>query len=369
MDAIWFDIVTPKFVLFLKDIIKKFRDFDYEILITARMSEGYTEVTELLALYGLKYFEIGSFGGEKLRNKLSTSIERQVALCELLRNFEVKALISGCSVDANRVAFGLGIPIVNFYDIPLSDHTTNFKKTLPQARLTIPLSTFIFHPFIVPKEIFLRLALEEDQIFSYNCIDPYVWLRNFKPDKDYIEKGLNIKLDKPLIVVREEEFKASYVNERYSLLYDGLMRLVKEIAADYVIIPRYESKPLKELFPFAIVLENASVIQHLLAHADLFIGGGGTINIEATYFGTPTISTRSFISHYDKYLIDKGLMAWVDNADMMVDVAIDILGKRKEKLAKSVYSTMSFDVEAIVNNILNLLELRGISLYEKSPLF
>lgn len=356
MNTIWFDIVTPKFVLFFKDIIKKFHELGYETLVTARKSEGYTEVTQLLTLHDIKYFEIGSFGGEKLRNKFSTSLERQIALCELLRNFRVKTLISGCSVDANRVAFGLNIPNINFYDIPLSDHTTNFKKALPQARLTIPLSTAIFHPFIVPREIFLRLALEDDQILSYNCIDPFVWLRNFKPSKEYIESELKIKLDKPLIVIREEEFKASYVSEKYSLLYDGLVRLTKKIDANFVIIPRYESKPLKDLFPFAMILDNASVIQHLLAHADLFIGGGGTINIEATYFGTPTISTRSFISHYDKYLIDKDLMVWVENADMMVDVASNILGERKEGLAKAVYNTMKFDEGLIVNDILNLLE-------------
>ena len=355
MNTIWFDIVTPKFVLFFKDIIRKFQEIGYKTLVTARKSEGYTEVTELLTLHGIEYFEIGSFGGEKLRNKLTASMERQVALCELLRNFRVKTLISGCSVDANRVAFGLGIPNINFYDIPLSDHTTNFKKTLPQARLTIPLSTFVFHPFIVPKEIFLRLALEDDQILSYNCIDPFVWLKNFMPDKEYIENEMKIKLDKPMIVIREEEFKASYVNKKYSLLYDGLVKLTQKVDAHYIIIPRYESKPLKDIFPFATILDNASVIQHLLAYAGLFIGGGGTINIEATYFGTPTISTRSFISHYDKYLIDKGLMEWVDNVDMLVHVAQTIIGERKENLAKSVYGEMSFDEVSIVKDILELL--------------
>ncbi|MEW6740292.1 MAG: DUF354 domain-containing protein [Nitrospirota bacterium] len=355
MNTIWFDIVTPKFVLFFKDMIRKFQELGYETLVTARKSEGYTEVTELLNIHRIEYFEIGSFGGEKLRNKLTASMERQVALCELLRNFKVKTLISGCSVDANRVAFGLNIPNINFYDIPLSDYTTNFKKALPQARLTIPLSTLIFHPFIVPREIFLRLALEDDQILSYNCIDPFVWLRNFKPSKEYIESELKIKLDKPLIVIREEEFKASYVTEKYSLLYDGLAKLTKKIDANYVIIPRYESKPLKDLFPFAMILDNASVIQHLLAYADLFIGGGGTINIEATYFGTPTISTRSFISHYDKYLIDKGLMQWVDSADMLVDIAMNIMGKPRKRLAEGVYSAMDFDEDTIVNNILELL--------------
>ncbi len=62
------------------------------------------------------------------------------------------------------------------------------------------------------------------------------------------------------------------------------------------------------MFPYAAVLEEKMVIQHLLAFADLFIGGGGTLNSEACFFGTPAISTRSFVSHYDKLLIDAELM-------------------------------------------------------------
>ena len=63
----------------------------------------------------------------------------------------------------------------------------------------------------------------------------------------------------------------------------------------------------------------------------------------------------SFISHYDKYLIDKGLMEWVDNVDMLVHVAQTIIGERKENLAKSVYGEMSFDEVSIVKDILELL--------------
>ena len=137
---------------------KRIKQKGRHVLITTRESNGYTEVVELLKLYKVKFFNIGSFGGSELRSKLAASLERQIALSEFIKNFDIKVLVSLCSVDANRVAFGLGISIINFYDIPLSDHKTNFKRALPQARLTLPLSKCVFHPFVVPKEVFLRMA-------------------------------------------------------------------------------------------------------------------------------------------------------------------------------------------------------------------
>jgi len=136
-----------------------------------------------------------------------------------------KKLVSLSSVDAVRVAFGLGIPVYNFYDIPLSDYRTNFKKALPQAKLTIPLSTKMFKPFVVPNEVILRFGLEKDQIIEYQFIDPLIWLKDFKFDKNYVEKiyqKYNINRQKFTILIREEEYKASYVRKKYPFLYESL---------------------------------------------------------------------------------------------------------------------------------------------------
>ncbi len=185
---IWFDIVTPKDVLFFKPIIEYLKQKKKEILITARESDDYKEVVKLLELYKIDFINRGKFGGAKLYDKLRASLERQKALMEFISLYDVRCLVSLCSVDANRVAFGLGIPIINFYDIPLSDYSANFKKALPQARLTLPLSTIVFKPFVVPDEIFLRFSLEKDQIFEYKFIDPVIWLKDFKPDFNYVKK-------------------------------------------------------------------------------------------------------------------------------------------------------------------------------------
>lgn len=352
---IWFDLVTPKSVMFFKPLINKFKELKKDVLVTARESLGYSEVAELLKLHNVEFINRGGFGGETLKGKLKASLERQSELMEFIAEKNVEKLVTLCSVDANRVAFGLGIPIVNFYDIPLSDYRTDFKKALPQARLTLPLSNLAFRPFMVPNEIFLRFSLESDQIVEYPFLDVVAWLKDFKPNRSFYnnlleQNGLNPNL--PTIVVREEEFKASYVMKKFPILYDGLNIIKNDIKANFIIIPRYEAAPLKEMFPFACVLDKKIEIQHILAFCDLFIGGGGTLNSESCYFGTPTISTRSFISHYDKWLMDLGLMQKADNVDELVQISKRILSHKNEK-AIEIFSNMEFDIDKIANRILN----------------
>lgn len=319
---IWFDLITPKSVLFFKPIIEKLKE-KKEILITAREGQDYQEVVKLLTLYNLGFINRGEFGGGDLKDKLKASINRQKELMEFVTKFDIEKLVCLSSVDAVRVAFGLGIDVYNFYDIPLSDYKTDFKKALPQARLTIPLSTKMFKPFVVPDEVILRFGLEKEQIIEYKFIDPLIWLKNFKFDKKYIKnfyQKYNINRNKFTIVIREEEYKASYVNKKYPFLYEAIPEIYKKFDANIIIIPRYESEYLKKEFPFAYVIEEKIYLQHLLKDADLFIGGGGTINTESCFLGTQTISTRSFISHYDKWQIDNKLMYWTNNKNELLNL-------------------------------------------------
>lgn len=351
---IWFDLVTPKSVLFFIPIIKEIEKRGRKVLITAREGNGYSEVVELLRLYNIDFVNRGEFGGACLKDKLHASIERQKALMEFVTIYDIDRLVCLCSVDANRVAFGLGIPVVNFYDIPLSDYQTNFKKALPQARLTLPLSTKVFKPFVVPDEIFLRFSLDEEQIFDYEFIDPLIWLKDFKPDYEYVKNILepyNLDLSKKMIIIREEEYKSSYVDKKYPILYEALEEIKNTTDANIIIIPRYESEYLKKEFPFATVLEEKSVIQHLLAFADLFIGGGGTLNTEACYFGTPTISTRSFICHYDKYQIDNDLMYWVNTKNELLNKVKELTTNKPLK-EDNVFNNMHLNISSMVDNIL-----------------
>ncbi len=356
-DYIWFDLVTPKSVLFFKPVIDVLKKRDKHILITARKGKDYKEVVDLLRLYNLEFISRGEFGGSNLKDKLDASINRQRDLMKFVISFNIKKLVCLSSVDAVRIGFGLGIPVYNFYDIPLSDYKTNFTKALPQARLTIPLSTKMFKPFVVPDEVIERFGLEKEYIVEYGFVDPLIWLYDFKFDKNYVKnfyKKYKIDRSKKTILVREEEYKASYVKKKYPFLYETLMEIYKKFDTNIIIIPRYESDYLKKEFPFAYVIKEKIVLQHLLKDADLFIGGGGTINTEACFLGTPTISTRSFISHYDKWQIDNGLMVWVNNKEDLLNHVSYFLNNQINLnlgLIKSI--DMEKQVERLVDKIIS----------------
>jgi len=352
--SIWFDLVTPKSVLFFKPIIKTLQDLGKKVLITAREGNGYKEVVELLKLYDIDFINRGTFGGGDLKDKLEASIHRQKELIELISDLHIKKLVCLSSVDAVRVAFGLGIPIYNFYDIPLSDYKTDFKKALPQARLTIPLATKMFKPFVVPNEVVLRFGLDKEQIIEYNFIDPLIWLKDFAFDKNYVDRiyqKYNIDRKKFTILIREEEYKASYVDKKYPFLYESLEEIHTKFNANIIIIPRYESDYLKKEFPFSYILEEKIVLQHLLKDADLFIGGGGTINTEACFLGTPTISTRSFICHYDKWQIDNNLMVWTNDKRELMNYVKSAIEKKLTPNLNALNGT-KVDIDMIVKNIL-----------------
>lgn len=349
---ILFDMDMGKWVLFFEPIIKKLQERDIPYIIISRSGQGYSELNEILDLKELPYISLGEFGGATLEGKLVSSLKRQSLILDIMKKYKVSKVISGSVVDSTRVAFGLGIPIYNFYDIPLSDHKENFKRALPQARLTIPLATKMFKPFVVPNEVINRFGLDDEQIVEYNFIDPLIWLRDFQYDEKYVKQsliGYDMDYSNPTIVIREEEYKASYVERKYPFLYESLLDIKKVTNANIIIIPRYESEYLRTEFPFAVILEEKITIQHLIKFADLFIGGGGTLNTEACFLGTPTISTRSFICHYDKWQIDNDFMVWVKDKEELLENVLSLIGTQVDVTK---LENMSVDIGGIVDEIL-----------------
>ncbi|BCB96074.1 hypothetical protein JZK55_09960 [Dissulfurispira thermophila] len=339
-EIIWFDLGTPKQVTFFEPIIKEIQSRGIDCLITTRKSEDYTEPVKLLELKKLQYYSIGEYGGEKLKSKLSSALNRQIALNEFIQNFPIKKLVNLGSVDGCRVAFGNGIEIVSFFDIPSRGVDDNLT---PIAKLTLPLSNKIFHPFVVPREYFTRFVKEAD-VYTYNFLDPIIYLQYQEADGSFFER-LPVDKNKKTILFREEEYKASYVSDKKVFVYNAL----KSIDANLIIIPRYKSNYLKDEFPNAIVIEEKMDLSKLLPFADIFIGGGGTINIEACYWGTPVISTRSFVSHYDRFLIDNGLMFPAKTEDEIIRLYNKYAGKR---LANNILKEQCADVKSLVDEVI-----------------
>ena len=325
---IWLDITDPKYVLFFKEMLHLLKNLD-EVLITTRGNEGYSETHRLLELFGIEAYCIGGYGGASKLGKLQARLQRQKDFLALFEKIgEIPRLfITGASVEGVQTAYGLGIPVVNFADTPIAGHHFSLKDITILSRLTLPLSSLVFRPFVVPSECYEAMGLKKENIIPYDFIDVALWLKDLKAGRDFREI-LGLDTSKPTILVREEEYKAHYVKEKLPIIYESVHLLSKELECNIVMMPRYESEGLFQEFSG---IKNVHILERKLEpcefypYIDLLIGGGGTMNLESCYLGIPTISTRSLLLFHDIYLLQNSLMHHVKNAQEVLSLSKEIL--------------------------------------------
>lgn len=310
---IWVDITDPKYALFFAPLILALKNHT-SVLITTRGSEDYSEVGQILKLHGIKAMSIGAYGGGNRRDKFIARMRRQNALLELFKKMPLPCvLITGASVDGVQVAYALGIKIVHFFDTPFVNG--KFSKL---AILSLPLSDVIFYPFVLGREHFAMA--QNSTLIEYPFIDPALYLGDLAQEifKEKEPSGLSRKeffaqigadSKKPLILVREEEYKAHYVEKRSEIIYECVDRLL-ELDVNIAIMPRYGVCDLRDrLGQLVIILERTFRPEDFYPHIDVLLGGGGSMNLEACFLGIPTISVRSLFLPHDLYLLEHNLMS------------------------------------------------------------
>lgn len=353
---IWIDVDTPKYAMFFTTMIGELQKRGYEVLVTTRYAPNYTEAKEILELHKIPHIVLGEYGGATLLEKFQARIFRQKEILDLFKVRGVpKVLLSGCVVDSVQLAFGIGIPIVNFSDTPAFDEVNYFgvpRNLSIVTRLTSPFAKICFYPFILPKELMLRFVLDDSQkIIPHPFIDVALWINKIKKDsKNDFRLRYGLDTTKPTIVIREEEYKAHYVKEQIPTIYQVIPLLKKEVDANIVVMPRYEKDRLKRDFKeVAIILDEKLKLEELYPFIDLFIGGGGTMNLEAVCYGVPTISTRSLWLVHDQYLVKHKLMFWSQNCQEILEITKKMLGKRIESKSYFVQGECNFN--AIIDTI------------------
>ena len=65
----------------------------------------------------------------------------------------------------------------------------------------------------------------------------------------------------------------------------------------------------------------------------------------------PVISTRSFISHYDKFLIDNNLMWHSNDKNEIINLAKELLTQNTKQKSKELFSKMDVDIDMFLREI------------------
>ncbi|MGE3859219.1 MAG: DUF354 domain-containing protein [Nitrososphaeraceae archaeon] len=330
---IWFDILTPKQIMFFKYFVERLKKDNHDILCTGR---EYREAKELALLKKINIKSIGKHGGDNKFEKLNASTERAYLLSEIINSFNPNLTVSFSSPEAARVSFGLGIKHFNFNDSP---HATAV------AKLTIPLVDRLFCPWVIPFKEWTKFGLEKDKITRYRALDPIVWVKKELENINNQEvikmkKSLNIEEGKKVILIRPEEIKASYIaDKKLKNSIEVIEKIVNNFSNKYniLILARYKDQIdfYKERFEKKIgtkVIETVTDGMLLLRIADLFIGAGGTMSAEAALIGKPVISITPINFHVENYLIKTGLIKKISNSNTLNKYIKSILSTEAQSI-------------------------------------
>lgn len=337
---IHFDLTHPKQSLFFPPLMKELKNMGASLSISTRFFGRYgTSIVDILKSRGITEEPtiIESHADTKL-SKLVISCRRTEKLAQNLDSMGADGVVCLSSPDAARAAYGLGLKLFCFNDIPEAEHT---------ALLTIPFADHVFYPFCIPPFEWERIVGKRDKpIFTeYRALDPIVWLKDIVIDKN-IHKKMGI--DDGYILVKHTPTTASFLKDKK----DPIPKLVNDLEEEgyKTVVHSYDVELAEHLMPRSTILHGYVDLQSLIYNTKVLVTGGGTTSIEAAYFNVPVVSMRPILTHYDKFLIVNGLMKYANKPEL---AALDCMeayhNERSEE--KNILHEMEFPTKEIAEMI------------------
>ncbi|WP_148681093.1 DUF354 domain-containing protein [Candidatus Nitrososphaera gargensis] len=337
---IWFDILTPKQVMFFRRAVTLLRDSGHDVLCTSRQ---YREAIELARIKKLDLIVVGSHGGADRYGKLRQSANRTFELAEVVERFRPDAAVTFASPEGARVAFGLGIKHISFNDSPHAEAV---------ARLTVPLTSNLLCPWVIPYSAWTGYGIAKKDITRYHALDPVAWLKH--------DETSEIEQDKKnTILLRLEESKASYIADRKLGTAKTIDDFVNDLwqSANIVMLCRYQDQiaEIEARYGSKVqVLKDVVDGTALIKSIHLFVGAGGTMTAEAALLGKPTISIAPLRFHIEKYLVRSGLVKRASNSKSLVKMGRKMISdehymKAQKKKAARILARMEDPTDRMIN--------------------
>jgi predicted glycosyltransferase len=317
---IWFDILTPKQVMFFSRSISLLRQSGYDVLCTSRR---YREAVELAKIKKLDLTIVGSHGGADRYDKLRESASRTYELAEVVKCFGPDIALTFSSPEGARVAYGLGIRHVGFNDSPHAEAV---------ARLTVPLMSKLFTPWIIPYSAWAAYGIVNKNICRYRALDPAAWLKH--GEKQEVRQD-----DGKTILLRLEESKASYIADKKLGTRKMIDDFINELSqsANILVLCRYqdqiaevESQYGRKVNVLKDVVDGTAFVES----AQIFIGAGGTMTAEAALLGKPTISIAPIHYYAEEYLVKTGLAKVAADSKALIKLAKKMISDKEYQQAQ-----------------------------------
>ena len=293
---VWVDCTAAAHPLVLRPLIERFEARGDEVFVTAR---EYGQTLGILERLGIAYTAVGSHGGGSKLGKGMALAGRSAQLARVVWGRRPDLAIAHGSVDLAVVSALFRIPSAQMQD---------YEFAGLQRQVSFRVAKRVLMPDSIPVERLARIGAKGGKLFRYPGLKEEYYLADFSPDPAVLDE-LGLDREKVLVVVRPPPETSAY-HARNDVYGRVIERLAGEEAVQAVVIPRTESQggAVRDMAAASLIVpERAIDAQSLIAHADLVVSAGGTMNREAVALGTPVFTTfTGRMGGVDEALIEEG---------------------------------------------------------------
>jgi predicted glycosyltransferase len=285
---VWIDLTNSPHVLVMRPVIELLRGDGHDVRVTAR---DFAQTVELCERLGVEHTVLGRHRGERLAAKAVGLAARSGELVRWAladrrraggRGFDI-ALGHG-SNDISVAAAVLRVPSSTMFD---------YEWATVQHNVNCRLARAVVVPAAIPPERLDRYGAR-GKVRAYEGLKEEYYLADFEPGEEVLAE-LEIDRERPIVVVRTPPEVSLYHRFHNDIFAAVLERLSAAAAGDGVqpvVLPRVDSQRHElRTVPGLIIPGHAIDAQSLIAHADLVVSAGGTMNREAVALGVPVYTT------------------------------------------------------------------------------
>lgn len=316
---IWIDLANSPHVPFFRPLAKEFIRRGHEVVVTAR---AFAETVELAEAAGFTPQVIGEHGGGKLSGKAGNLVQRSLALARWARGRDLDLALSHNSYSQILAARALSLKSVTLMDY---EHQ-------PANHLAFRLASRIIVPRAFPEAALGRFGASGARVKRYDGIKEDVYLADFQIDPEFEKQltALGINATEVLVTVRPPASEALYHRFENEMFDQLLERLSATPLVKTVLLPRNESQRKAysaRANPRLILPAGAVDGANLIAHSDLVVSAGGTMNREAAALGIPAASI--YLGRWaalDEELVKEGRLRRISTPGDVRDLPIEKKG-------------------------------------------
>ena len=294
---VWIDMTASAHVLVFRPIAERLRAQGHEVEMTAR---EYAQTLQLLELHGLEAEVIGRHGGRSRAGKARSMLTRLRALRRWAKPQAFDAALAHGSHELTMTARRLGIPSATTHD---------YEWAALQHRLGFRAATRVVVPEAIPPERLRPYGVTRDKLRRYPGLKEEYYLYDWEPDPHVLD-AWPLDPERVLVVLRPPPDVSLYHRRSNPLFPQVLSHLGLHEEVHAVVLPRTDEQRayVRGLgLPSVILPERAVDAQSLIAHADLVVSAGGTMNREAAALGVPVYTTYGGrLGGVDEMLIREG---------------------------------------------------------------